>query len=399
MHEGNTDARRIGQNVRAARRSAGKSLAATAGLVGRSKSWLSKVENGKIRLDHRADIANLAEALQVSADYLLGEPAPAIRRGQPTLNLVALQKVLLDAGPAEPPDMPARPIDVLADELAAADTALRNAEPRRVVQLLAAVIGELCVHAAAGAGRDRTRALQLLVRAYGSDGTCVLRQVGETNLAWVAGERAQQAADLLDDPIWRGAAGFGRAHARSSTNKPRALMTTPQLADELEPHIGDDRFAAEVYGMIRLSAALACGVNDDHGAAADHAHEAAQLADRLGESGADAWELFGPANVGVWRTSLAVEAGDAEHALTYAGGVTPQALASRNRRAGLRLERARALAMLDHHHAAARELVNAERLSAPQTHNNPLIRELVADLLPRVGGRDLRGLAWRMHLI
>ena len=224
--------------------------------------------------------------------------------------------------------------------------------------------------------------MQALIRAYGSDGTCGLRQIGETNLAWIAGERARQAADLLDDPVWKAAAAFGRAHARSSANKPKGLMITPQLADETEPHIGDDLFAHQAYGMLRLSAALACAVQNDHRGAAEHAAEAAALADRDGER-PGAWELFGPANVGVWRTSLAVEAGEAEAALTYADQVEPQDLASQNRRAALRLEKARAYAMLGKDSDAIREMRQAERIAPAQTRNNPLIRELVRDMLSR----------------
>ena len=52
---------------------------------------------------------------------------------------------------------------------------------------------------------------------------------------------------------------------------------------------------------------------------------------------------------------------------------------------------------------AVRELRQAERLSPAQTRHHPLIRELVTDMLTRArresGGRDLRGLAWRMNLI
>jgi transcriptional regulator with XRE-family HTH domain len=44
---------RIGLNVRAARRSGGMSLEALAGLTGRSKGWLSKIENGHSRLEAR----------------------------------------------------------------------------------------------------------------------------------------------------------------------------------------------------------------------------------------------------------------------------------------------------------------------------------------------------------
>src|SRR5690348_7160853 len=66
---------------------------------------------------------------------------------------------------------------------------------------------------------------------------------------------------------------------------------------------------------------------DDHSGAAEQASEAAALASRDGER-PGAWELFGPANVGVWRTSLAVEAGQAESSLTYADQVQPRDLAA-----------------------------------------------------------------------
>ncbi|TDD63644.1 XRE family transcriptional regulator [Actinomadura darangshiensis] len=391
------EAGRIGENVRAARRARGMSLEVAAGLIGRTKGWLSRIENGRLRLERRSDIAALAQALEVSADSLLGMPAPEIRPDRRRFSLVRLQSVLLDAAPDDPPDVRARPLPVLRAELVRSDQALCQADYTTVMQALPGVIGELCVHVATADTAGRAEALKLLIRAYGSDSTCTLRHLGETNLARVSGERAREAANLLGDPVWTGAAAFGRAHARSSANRPRALMTSPQAADAVGAHIGNSRFAREVYGMLRLSAALACEIDGDHGGARQNAAEAAQVAAPLGDS-PDAWELFGPANVGVWRASLAVEAGEPGEALTYADQVEPRALASGNRRAALRVERARAHAMLDHDAQAVRELRQAERLSPQQVHNHPLVRELVADLMTRAQSRDLRGLAWRMNV-
>ena len=52
---------------------------------------------------------------------------------------------------------------------------------------------------------------------------------------------------------------------------------------------------------------------------------------------------------------------------------------------------------------AITELRAAERLSPAQVRNNPLVREMVAHMLNsarrEAGGRDLRGLAWRMGLV
>lgn len=397
-HAVDDGARRIGENVRAARRASGKSLETIAGLAGRSKSWLSKIENGRIALERRSDIAALAEALEVSADFLLGAAAPEVQPERRDYNLMALQRVLLDSGPDDPPDVPARPIELLAAEVDQADMALRHADYASVARLLPAAIGELYVHVAAGREPARSRALRLAVQACGSDATCMLRHLGDVHLAWIAGEHAQRAADLLDDPLWLGAAAFGRAHARSSANRPRALMTAPRMADQIEPHIGDNLFGRQVYGMLRLTSALACAIDGDHRGAADHAAEAARLADPLGDD-PGAFELYGPANVGVWRTSLAVEAGEPADALTFAEAVNPRALSSNNRRAALLMEKARAHTMLGHDAEAVHELRRAERLSPQQVRNDRLIREAVREMLERAGGRDLRGLAWRMNLI
>ena len=75
---------RIGLNVRAARRSRGMSLEALAGLTGRSKGWLSKIENGHSRLERRQDIAAIAEALEVSADSLVPRPRSSATPGRTT---------------------------------------------------------------------------------------------------------------------------------------------------------------------------------------------------------------------------------------------------------------------------------------------------------------------------
>jgi hypothetical protein len=97
------------------------------------------------------------------------------------------------------------------------------------------------------------------------------------------------------------------------------------------------------------------------------------------------------------------EAGNAEDALAHAAKVEPRALASGNRRAALRMEKARARAMLGEDGEAITELRAADRLSPAQVRNNPLIREMVAHMLDsarrEAGGRELRGLAWRMGLV
>jgi transcriptional regulator with XRE-family HTH domain len=388
----------MGLAVRRARRAKGLSLEQAAGLAGHTKGWLSKVENGHLALSNRFDIASLADALEVSADALLGEPAPGIQAGRHAWNLVPLRAVLLDASPGDPPDIRARPVVALGALNDQVDQALRWSDYPRLIADLPSLIGELEVQAATAGGAERDEALRLLVPATAS-AVITLRYAGQPDLAWVAAERGREAASLLGDPVWQGAAAFGAAHARSSANRPRALMTTPRAADAMEPLAGKSLLAREVYGMLRLSAALACAVSGDHDGAAQHGAEAAKVACWM-EDRPDAWELFGPSNAGVWLTSLAVEAGNAEQALEYASVVEPRALASGNRRAALRMEKARAYAMLGGKaREAVTELRAAEKLSPAQVHGSPLVREMVRQLLDDAGGRELRGLAWRLGVI
>jgi transcriptional regulator with XRE-family HTH domain len=390
----------IGLSVRRARHARGLTLQETADRAGRSKAWLSNIENGKVALDRRADIAALAIALEVSADTLLGEPAPEVQPGRRPWNLAPLRSALLDASPDDPPDIPARPVTVLADLNRQADEALRWSRYDELLPLLPGLIGELEVHAGTGTGKDREAALRLLLPATAT-AVITLRYANQPDLATWAAERGRQAAAMTGDPVLAGAAAFAAAHARSSTNRPRALLVTPRLADEIEPVVDGNPFAHQVHGMLRLSAALACAVQGDHAGAAEQGAEAARIAAPMADD-PGAYELFGPSNVGVWRASLAVEAGNAEAALRFADKVRPRALASGNRRAALKIERARALAMLGRRDAdgeAITELRLAERMSPAQVHGSPLLREMVRDLLDRAAGRDLRGLAWRMGVI
>jgi transcriptional regulator with XRE-family HTH domain len=313
----------IGLAVRRARRAKGLTLEQAAGLAGHHKSWLSKIENGTMPLGKRADIAALATALDVSADTLLGEPAPEVRAGRESWNLAPLREVLLDASPGDPPDIPARPVALLRDLNTQADNALRWSKYDKLLPLLPALIGELEVQAQTADGGDREEALRLLVPATAT-AVITLRYAAQPDLAWIAGERGRQAAALLGDPVWEAAAAYGMAHARSSTNRPRALMVMPQAVDRFEP-------------------------------------------------------------------------------LEYASRVEPRALASSNRRAALRMERGRAYAMQGDDAKAVREFRQAERLSPAQVVNNPLLREIVRNRLDearrKAGGKELRGLAWRMGLI
>lgn len=395
--------RRIGENVRAARLYRGKSLAVVAELAGRSKAWLSKIENGNARLERRSDIRALAEALEVSASDLLGEPAPAIRpRDRAYGDVIRLREVFLDSSLDNPPDVPARSLDALAQLAAGLNEARRAADDAKLAVALPPMVAELHVHAAQGDEHQRVAALRLLVDLCHA-AQSVLRHLGHIDLAWIAADRAEKAARLLDDVVVIGAATITLASSRPSASLSRPLRDAERTAERIQAELGDDRTGHEVYGMLLLYAALARQIRRDAAGATDLIDEAGRIAERLGEQPADSPgdgpQSFGPANVGVWRATLAVENEQPDAALKAAAEVDVKALPRKSRSAALAIEQGRAAAMLGRNDDAVQHLRRAEKLHAASVHKNPLVKDLVADLYDHAVSRDLRGLAWRMNLI
>ncbi len=106
----------------------------------------------------------------------------------------------------------------------------------------------------------------------------------------------------------------------------------------------DDEDAVQACGMLHLSAALAAGVQADHATAATHLDEASALAARMDtEVGSWAYLWFGSTNVGIWRTSIALDVGEHGRALEAAKAVHPELLPGTSRQAEFWAEVGRAL--------------------------------------------------------
>jgi hypothetical protein len=154
--------------------------------------------------------------------------------------------------------------------------------------------------------------------------------------------------------------------------------------------------------MLHLNAALACAAQADAATTRTHLDEAAALAKTLPEQRENfAFLHFGLPNVGVWRVSLATELGEGGRVAELAKAVNPSALPAKARRAAFHADLGRSLlterATVD---KGIQALVTAERIAPHWVRNNVFVREAVSDLLRRAqrdaGGRELRGLAYRM---
>ncbi|SDF57191.1 Helix-turn-helix domain-containing protein [Lentzea fradiae] len=384
----------IGRRLRQIRHARGKSLAVVAGLAGISTSYLSRLESGARALDRRSLIVNLANALEVAPSEISGAGLVSPGRLAEDRSLNEVRLALAAAGMHDP-----RGEIVPVEMLSSRATALLDAQRDCRLELVGAELPLLIrdLHATLEAGHDVSRLLAL-VHVQGTQAW--LTDIGANpDLAWQAVTLAQQAAARADDPFSHAVSAFGTAFglmAVGAFDLASQALSAPAVGTKTKE-------AAEVTGMLALTSSLtaaASGNRAEQQAALDHA---ADLARHTGE-GNTLWFGFGPGNVGVWRMSVALEAGDHATAARIATTVTPETLPSATRRATYWREYGRALAHLPRRfEEAVAALRRAEQISPAHVQRHPFMRSVLAELLTKAkrdsAGRELRGMAHRAGLV
>jgi TPR repeat protein len=252
-------------------------------------------------------------------------------------------------------------------------------------------------------GQNRRSALVGLADCYMS-AVSACKNLGFPDLAKVAALRIRDVTHLLSGPEWAGLAAYARGQVIGSGARQRAGALASRAAEEISGELARPE-VAEVYGMLHLMAALSHTTRGQLDTAQDHVTEAAEIAARPGVGNHNFMRMwFGSGNVGFWQTALAVERGEAGKAMEIARGIDPATMpASASRQAMWRIDLGRAMA-LDRRtrDQAASHFLAAEGLAPQLTRSNPWVRETVTSLLGRArrdaGGRDLRGLAYRIGI-
>jgi transcriptional regulator with XRE-family HTH domain len=393
----------IGPRVREYRTKQGMSLDDLARATGLSKSFLSRAERGERRLDRRTQLDALADALGVSVANLTGQPySPGKQRDAKAHAAVpGVRVALMDTEYGQRPELPevesVRPIAVLEREVWRVERLCEESDYVAFGDLLPALLLELHAAAADPVGEVRAAAARLLTRACQS-AFYLLKDLGYHDLAWIAADRASEAAGASELPELLGLSMFLRSHAlRAVGARHRALATARRAADALQGD-ADDGPVGEVYGMLHLTSALSSIANGRTDEATAHLDEASEIASRTGDGNAYGLH-FGPTNVGIWRVAIAVEAGEGGKVMELARDVAIDKMPSRGRRAAFWSDVGRGLAREPGRHTEAQGILRrAESLAPLQVRANPYVRETVADLRNRYGGRELREMARRMGL-
>ncbi|MBB5159098.1 helix-turn-helix domain-containing protein [Saccharopolyspora phatthalungensis] len=395
----------LGRRLREVRAWRQLSLKETADLAGISFGYLGRIERGEQPVTSRATLEALANALRIDPGELTGTPyAPCDPVGSDAhAALREVEKALSSLDLGVDPGVQARPWAALAAEVdhlnntlrAAADYAAQGAVvPGLLTELHAAYVQQ---------PNERQNVLVGLLHTF--DSAAVLtKNLGVRGWPVMAARLAENCAQELDRPEWLGFTTWLRGHTAGSHSRTHQYGVSVGGIDALASHL-DCSNALQAAGMLHLNAALAAAAQSDADTTRDHLREATELASRLPERHDNFGYLhFSPDNVGIWRVSLGTELGEGAKVAEIARHVRPEAVPAKARRAMFYADLGRALASEKRtREQGIRALIKAESIAPQRIRNNIFVRETVADLLRQArrdaGGRDLRGLAWRMGVV
>ncbi|MEU7979863.1 MULTISPECIES: helix-turn-helix domain-containing protein [Micromonospora] len=347
--------------------------------LGKSKSWVDKVERGVRTLDKMSTLQEIAAVLRIDPAVLLGrdvQPAEVTGRAADVARIrVALSRY--DIPLARPTGgRPVPPVGQAARQVAHAWTTFQHARYPDLAALLPELLADVeRSHAADPAGRAA------LVETYRITASLLVK-LAVPDLAWLAVDRAMSAA--AGDPALVAAAAVQlgqvlRASDQARVAKSAMLAAAYRIAPpEIE---GGAPAELSLCGTLLLQAAMAAASHGDDAAAVDLLDEAAALAAPVGDGQDHHRTGFGPTAVAVARAAAAIELGDTHGAVTRHKEVTRcdgwRWLPVEHRAAHL-VDAARAYLQGADPVSAGRVLVDADRIAPAEIRHRPAGRDVLA---------------------
>jgi transcriptional regulator with XRE-family HTH domain len=354
--------------------------------IGRSKSWVEKVEAGSRSAGRLSVLETVCEVLRVDLPVLIGRELPrdsehcldnaeveAIRAAMERYEGIAAS---LDAAGSDPPELAGlrRDVDYLWCAFEAANYEV-------VGRALPKVLHDSQRAHAAFADAESAR---LLAESYQITASTA-RKLGEFDLAWVAGDRGIPIAELSGDRLLTATGAFRVANALLAVGRVQAAYElNVTVADRLEPHLNGPA-ELSVFGTMMLQAAIAAARKGDNRSARDLVREAHTVAERVGSDRDEYRTAFGPVNVGIHRVSALVELGEGGAAVEAAVLIPKPGLAMlrRERRANHLVDVARGYSQWGKGDSALVALLDAEQFAPAEVRCRPMARATITELLRR----------------
>ncbi|WP_254910150.1 helix-turn-helix domain-containing protein [Micromonospora sp. NBS 11-29] len=351
--------------------------------LGKSKSWVDKVERGVRSLDKVSTLQDIAAVLRIDTAVLLGrdsQRAEVADRGEGMERVrVALSRYDIPLGRCAV-RRPVLPVDQMAQKVAHAWMAFQHARYPQVTELLPSLLAdaERTFAGEPAAGR------MPLVEAYRITASLLVK-LGDPDVAWLAVDRAMNAATGDRTLVAAAAVQLGqvlRAHGQTRVAKSVMLAAAYRIA----PPVVEFGLPPELSlcGTLLIQAALAAARHGDTRTAADLLDEAATLAARVDDGHDHHRTGFGPTAVDLARSAAAVELGDTVDAVAWHDTAVRrdgwQWLPAEHRAAHL-LDVARAHLHADDAISAGRALMEAHRVAPAELRHRPAGRDVLAQVV------------------
>ncbi|WP_436501651.1 helix-turn-helix domain-containing protein [Actinokineospora sp. HUAS TT18] len=384
----------IGHRVRYWRGRRNLSRKQFADMVGRSTSWLDKIETGERELVRLPMIERVAEALAIDPAVLTDAAhAELAEHCVDTTEVVAIRTALaaypgLAGNRAESVGLTgirkqAEYLDLAW--LSSRFTVVARHLPNLMMDAQAAVL-------AAPAG-DQVEAYRVLVTTYRLASSMLLK-FEANDVAWLAADRAMFTAMSVDDTWSLARATRSVARAMTSTRQEaQAIRTLLDMADRMRGET--DTHAAELlslYGMLFLAASITAAGQDD-AATAREMHDEAMVAALRFEPHYNAHHtFFGLTNTLIHRVSALVRLHEGGRALEFAATIDPSAVAalSAERQSNFLLDLTEANTSVGNYPQAVRLLGQAERVAPEEVRCRPLAHGLLRSLLRNTTGEPAK---------
>lgn len=396
----------VGERIRYWRERRGHSRPVLAGQVGRSASWLEKVERGDRPADNVHVLLRLARVLKVELGDLLGPGAelPPDGGGPQDLpkGLPALRRCLYWPDALVEQDRDPERIDLgdLAARIEQATTARHNGQWTRLALLLPDAIGDARALAHQRTGDGQRRAWTLLSHAYRLTSQ-LCRDLRERDLAWIAADRAVAAAERGDDRIQMALAANAVSKVLLTAGHLDTCRAVGARGVALIEHGLDGAPPEQVsaWGMITLTSSIAAARAYDHGDERELLSRARWAAGLLPGGWIDPVTAFCPTNVAFHEINAAYDSGDPVEALRLTDQTDFGGLPFPGRQARTWLDVARSHGLRRNDGSAVGVLLEAERVAPERMRYDRSAHDLVAVLLRRErksATPGLRSLAQRL---
>jgi transcriptional regulator with XRE-family HTH domain len=367
--------------------------------IGRSKSWIEKVEAGSRSANRLPVLLTICKELRLDLPVLIGrdlerDTRDCIDDAQVEEIRAALERY--DAIGNEIPDGYRTDTARLRKQLVYVWSAFEQADYHVVSRTLPGLLLDAQRGTVIDSGDETTGILTEVYQITAS----TLRKLGEYDLAWLAGDRGFALAERTGDSILTALIGFRVANALTAIGRSRAAFDlNVSLASRVEMHI---RTAADrsVYGNLLLQAAMAAANEGNAIGVRDLVREAYAVAAHVSDSANHYRLSFGPTNVGIHHVSALVSLGEGGLAVEAAAKIDEAGIRMirRERRANHLVDVARGYSQWGMRDEALGTLLEAEALAPREVICRPVARSTIENLIERSRGKpadSLRLLAGR----